>query len=220
VHHEREPRPAHPLPAGDPGQTRALLIEAAAGVFAAKGLASTTAEDVAAAAGLPVQAVYAQFATPEQLLVEVMTGQAEERIAEATWLVESSPTNRAEAAAALSRLLIAVADKDAETAPLRAELWSHALRHPEVMDRLAGQARTFDGLLAEIIKARFARLDPGFDVPVEPLATAMSALFDGLVQRRRTDPDAVPEELFGQALQWLIIGVRVAGAGPGGPAPA
>jgi hypothetical protein len=33
-------------------------------------------------------------------------------------------------------------------------------------------------------------------------------MFHGLMQRRRTEPDAVPDELFGQALQWLIAGVR------------
>jgi AcrR family transcriptional regulator len=190
-----------------------MLIEAAGPVFARNGLAGTTAEDVAAAAGLPVETVRAQFAGPEELLIEVLSSQAEQRAAEGSWLVEVSPTDRKEAAAALSRLIIAVADKDADTSELHAELWLRAVREPAVMARLAAQGRRFDAFLAAVVRARFARLDPGIPVPAEALATVLNALVEGMVQRRRADPDAVPEELFGQALLWLIAGVRSAGRG-------
>ena len=126
MHYEHEP-------SRDPAQTRALLIEAAGPVFARLGLAGTRAEDVAAAAGLTVEDVHAQFAGPEELLIEVLTSQAEQRVAEANWLVDSSPTDRREAAAALSRLIIAVADKDADTAERRFGRGSEHLvdrRHP------------------------------------------------------------------------------------------
>jgi AcrR family transcriptional regulator len=219
VHDERDPAPARPLPAGDPGQVRALIVEAAGPVFAHSGLARTSAADVAAAAGVPVEAVRTLFDSPEHLLVEVLTGQVEERITEARWLVESNPTDRPEAIAALSRLLIAVADKDTDSTVLHAELWLQAVRNPAVMSRLAARARRFDGFLGQVVRARFGRLDPGVPVPVEALATVLNALVEGLVQRRRTDPDAVPDELFGQALQWLIAGVRAAGPAPGRPGP-
>jgi AcrR family transcriptional regulator len=192
----------------DPDQTRALLVEAAGPVFARLGLARTSAEDVAAAAGLPVADVRAQFDTAEELLVEVLSSQAEQRVAEARWLTESNPDDRSEAAAALSRLLIAVADKDADTAGLQAELWLRANRDPAVMALLAAQGRRFDGFLAEVVRARFGRLDPDLPVPAEALATVLNSLFDGMVQRRRADPGAVPDELFGQALLWLLGGVR------------
>jgi AcrR family transcriptional regulator len=218
VRPEREPAPARPLPGRDE-QTRALLIEAAAPVFVRNGLARTTAEDVAAAAGLTVEAVRSQFRSAEELLIAVLTSRAEQRVAEARWLVESSPTDRPQAAAALSRLLTAVADRDAATAELHAELWLRAHREPAVMNRLAEQGKRFDGFLAEVIRARFARLDPDVPVPVDALATVLNSLFEGLVQRRRADPDAVPDELFGQALQWLIAGVRTAGPAPGRPDP-
>jgi AcrR family transcriptional regulator len=192
------------------------VIEAAGPVFVRNGLAGTTAEDVAAAAGLPVDVVRAQFASPEELLIEVLAGQAEQRAAEANWLVEGSPDDRPEAAAALSRLIIAVADKDTETSELHAELWLRAVREPAVMARLAAQGRRFDGFLTAVIRARFARLDPGVPVPAEALATVLNSLVEGMVQRRRADPDAVSDELFGQALLWLIAGVRATGRGAPG----
>lgn len=192
------------------------MIEAAGPVFARSGLAGTTAEDVAAAAGLSVEVVRAQFAGPEELLIEVLAGQAEQRAAEATWLVEGSPDDRREAAAALSRLIIAVADKDADTTELHAELWLRAVRDPAVMARLAEQGRRFDGFLAAVVQARFARLDPDVPVPAEALATVLNSLVEGMVQRRRADPGAVSDELFGQALLWLIAGVRAAGRGDPG----
>jgi AcrR family transcriptional regulator len=194
-----------------------MLIEAAGPVFARKGLAETTAGDVAAAAGLPVQAVREHFDSPEELLLEVLTSQVEGRLAEAAWLAEGSPTSRPDAAAALSRLLITVADKDVDTAGLNAELWLRAIREPSVMRRLAARSKRFEGMLGMVIQSRFARLDPGLDVPVEAMATVLGSLFDGMVQRRRQDPAAVPDELFGQALQWFINGVRATAARPQEP---
>lgn len=216
---ERDPVPAWPLPAGDPGQTRALIVEAAGPVYARKGLAGTSPADVAAAAGVSVETVRAHFDSAERLLVAVLAGRTEARIAEATWLVETSPGDRPAAAAAMSRLLIAVADKDADTTALEAELWLRAVRDPAVLDLLAEQARMVDGLLAAVVRARFGHLDPDVGVPVEAFATVLSSLFEGMVTRRRADPAAVPDELFGQALQWLIAGVRAAGPAPGPPGP-
>jgi hypothetical protein len=42
-------------------------------------------------------------------------------------------------------------------------------------------------------------------------ATVLTALFEGLVRRRRADPAAVPEGLFEKTLQWLIAGIRAGG---------
>lgn len=76
------------------------------------------------------------------------------------------------------------------------------------MDQPATRDRMIDTLLAMFIRQRFDLTDPGLGVPAETLAMILQALVNGVVQRRRTDPDAVPENLFGQALQWLVAGIR------------
>jgi AcrR family transcriptional regulator len=189
-------------------QQRELLLDAAAQIFAVKGFAGTSADEIAAAAGLPVQALHAHFAGLDELLIDVLTSRIDQRVTEAGWLVKSVAGDRAEVAAALSRLLVVVADQDADTAALRAELWLHAVQNPEAMARVAARWRAFDAVVADVARAQFARHDPGFDVPADGLATVLTALFEGLVRRRRADPEAVPDDLFGNALRWLVAGVR------------
>jgi AcrR family transcriptional regulator len=188
-----------------------LVLEAAARVFSHRSLAATSHADVATAAGVPVDALRARYPRLADLLHDVVAAQVDERLAEAAWLVEADATGRAEAAAAMSRLLVAVADKDTDSALLQAELWRHALTDPVTMDRLADRARAVDRAIGQVSRARFARLDPGVEAPFEAMATVLTAMFEGLLQRRRTDPDAVPDELLGQALLWLLDGVRVSG---------
>ena len=186
--------------------SRELLLDAAGQLFARNGFAATTAEQIAAVAGVPVATLHAEFGGTETLLFEVVSGRIDAQLSEAGWLAETG--DRPDAAAAISRLLVAIADKETDLAPLEAELWQLALRRPDVMDRLAARDRTIDTLLAMFIRQRFGRADPGVDVPAEALATVLQALVHGFVQRRRTDPDAVPEDLFGRALQWMLAGIR------------
>jgi AcrR family transcriptional regulator len=196
---------------GDGAQQRAMLLDAAAQVFTARGFTSTSADEIAAVAGLPVHVLHAHYPDLDQLLLDVLASRVGERLTEAGWMVGPVTGNWEDAAAAMGRLLAAIADKDLDTATLRAELWLHAMRHPETMARFGAQARALDAVLADIVRTLFARPDPGFDVPAETLATVLTALFEGLVRRRRADPAAVPEDLFEKTLQWLIAGARAGG---------
>jgi len=50
---------------------------------------------------------------------------------------------------------------------------------------------------------------PGTEAEVADKATIVLALFQGLAQLRRLHPEAVPPELFGQALLWLRAGAAL-----------
>lgn len=57
-------------------------------------------------------------------------------------------------------------------------------------------------------------------VPADALATIAMALFQGLLRQRRIDPASVPDELLGQAMQWLFAGIAAGDtAGAPGPGP-
>jgi AcrR family transcriptional regulator len=196
--------PARSSSPADP--SRELLLDAAGQLFARNGFADTTADQVAAVAGVPLATLHAEFGGTERLLVEVVNSRIGAQMAEAGWLAETG--DRPDAAAAISRLLVSIADKETDLAPLEAELWQLALRRPDVMEQLAARDRMIDTMLTMFIRERFGLTDPGVEVPAEALATVLQALVNGIVQRRRTDPDAVPEELFGQALQWMLAGIR------------
>ena len=180
-------------------RTRERLLDAAARVFAQKGLAGASVDEIAEAAGYSIGAVYSNFGGKEQLFVELLKERANDRVTRAAEIVADAAP--AEAQRAFSQLVIEVADKDADFAPLQAEFWLYAVRNPELMDAYAERMREPRDLLTELI-AR-STPDPG---RAGELSTIVIALFQGLVRMRRVDPDSVPDELFGRALRWLFTG--------------
>jgi hypothetical protein len=66
--------------------------------------------------------------------------------------------------------------------------------------------------LATVLTNRAADRNQPDNVPFDQLATVLLALFQGLVQLRRTDPELVPESLYGTAASWLFTGMnKIAG---------
>lgn len=182
-------------------RTRERLLDAAARVFAQKGLAGASVDEIAEAAGYSIGAVYSNFGGKEQLFVELLKERANDRITRAAEIMADAEPG--EALRSMGQLVIEVADKDTDFAPLQAEFWLYAVRNPELMDTLAQRMREPRDLLAALV---------GRSVPDPALAGELStivvALFQGLVRLRRTDPDSVPAELFSRALRWLFTGAE------------
>jgi AcrR family transcriptional regulator len=182
-------------------RTRERLLDAAARVFAQKGLAGASVDEIAEAAGYSIGAVYSNFGGKEQLFVELLQERANDRVNRAAEIIadaEPAAANRA-----LGQLLVEVADKDADFAPLQAEFWLYAVRNPELMETYAERMREPRRLLTDLV----ARSVPDADRAGE-LSSIVIALFQGLVRMRRVDPDSVPDELFGRALRWLFTGAE------------
>lgn len=182
-------------------RTRQLLLDSAARVFAQKGLAGASVDEIAEAAGYSIGAVYSNFGGKEQLFLELLKERANDRVTRAAEIVADAEP--AEAQRAFSRLMIEVADKDADFAPLQAEFWLYAVRNPELMETYAERMREPRDLLTALI----ARSVPDADRAGE-LSTLVIALFQGLVRMRRVAPDSVSDELFGRALRWLFTGAQ------------
>ncbi|QUQ62907.1 TetR/AcrR family transcriptional regulator [Kutzneria sp. CA-103260] len=182
-------------------RTRELLLDAAARVFAQKGYAGASVDEIAEAAGYSIGAVYSNFGGKEQLFVELLKERANDRVTQAAEILADAEPG--EAHRAMSRLVIDVADKDTDFAPLQAEFWLYAVRNPQLMETLAERMREPRDMLTALV----GRSVPGA-AKADQLSTIIMALFQGLVRQRRTDPDSVPEELFGQALEWLFTGAE------------
>ncbi|GAA3436357.1 TetR/AcrR family transcriptional regulator [Kutzneria kofuensis] len=182
-------------------RTRERLLDAAARVFAQKGLAGASVDEIAEAAGYSIGAVYSNFGSKEQLFVELLKEKANDRVIRAAEIMADAEPD--EARRAFSQLVIEVADKDADFAPLQAEFWLYAVRNPELMETYAERMREPRDLLTELV----GRSVPDPDRAGE-LSAIVIALFQGLVRMRRVDPDSVPDELFGRALRWLFTGAE------------
>lgn len=201
-------RPKRLTRAETKARTRERLLDAAAEVFARKGFAGASVEDVAEAAGYTTGALYSNFGGKDALFVELLASRAGYRLSEAESIVSNRGSTLEEERSTLSRFLVEVADKDMDIAALQAEFWLYAIRRPELLEHLAEQFRSNRDSLATVLADRARDMGQPENVPFESMATVVLALFQGLVQLRRTDPDLVPTDLYGTAVSWMFTGLN------------
>lgn len=186
-------------PADESG-TRAELLEAALRLFAERGYAGATIDDVAEAAGYTKGAFYWHFHSKENLLVEVYdawTRAGVENLRAA--LHESDPADRARA---LDAWHAGDARRGRQWVRFELEVLRLAAEKPALARRLRDRQREVYALLARALQEEL-RFPDGEALSAREVATLLSALSDGLLQHRLLDPAAV-RGLFGKVLQRLL----------------
>ena len=204
-----QPRPKRLTRAEAKARTRELLLDAASEVFASKGLAGASVEEIAERAGFSIGALYSNFSGKEELFLELMAHRASERVADTAQLLTEGRGTEGRPWQALGQQMIDTADKNMDLAPLQAEFWLYAVRHPDAMEAFAARVRKRREPLERLLTGEFGREEAGYpeDLPAR-VAIVISALFQGMVRQRRIDPDHVPPELYGDALRWLFTGIQ------------
>ena len=84
-----------------------------------------------------------------------------------------------------------------------------AVRDPKVAARYAQRNARLREEIAAAVRQRHETIDVPLTMPAEDLATALIALVDGLSIQQLTEPDAVPEELFGQIAALIEDGMTL-----------
>jgi AcrR family transcriptional regulator len=186
-------------------RTRELLLDSAARVFARKGFAGASVEEIAESAGFSIGALYSNFGGKEQLFLELLSARASGRLREVTRILDEPAAE--DTLTALSGLLVEVADKDVDFALLQAEFWLYAVRNPELLEPLAARQHEVQDALRDLVDGEMRRRGRPLGVPSDLVAMVALALFQGLVRQRRVDPASVPDGLYGQALRWLFAGL-------------
>jgi AcrR family transcriptional regulator len=185
-------------------QTRARLLEAAAEVYARRGFAGATLEEVASEAGFTKGAVYGHFGSKENLLLALVEEHFAVQVAEQMALFDRDRATWERPLAGSERSMEQLREHP-DRFRLFVELWVYAQRDEALRERLA------DGLA--MLRATFARFaaessaDAGFDVPEgvpEQFANIMLGLGVGLSMLKLSEPEAVPSELLGTTLSVLI----------------
>ncbi len=189
-------------------QTRVRLLESAARVFAEKGFAAASLEEISDAAGYSTGALYSNFDGKQQLFLEVLRSRWARgiagRLGAARRAFEASTAGAADPFETLSRFVGRRADREREFATLGAELWLYALRNPDAADLVAEMLRQEVDGLESLIAAAMERRRPAASLTPIEMATVAVTLFDGLVRRRRLDPTAVPDDLFARTMRALF----------------
>jgi AcrR family transcriptional regulator len=209
---EPAPRPRRLTRAEAKEHTRERLLESAARAFAEKGFGGASLEEIAESAGYSTGALYANFARKDELFMEVVRTRRAQTATRRADAVAEAFDQQADPFDALSRLFVQIADRDREFAPLQAEFWLYAVRHPAAMGVIAAGVTDQVDALEPVVARALKRFGAAEGVAPREATMVMLALFQGLLRQRRLDPQAVPDDLFARALRWLFAGLRTGDA--------
>jgi AcrR family transcriptional regulator len=189
------------------GSSRDQLLAAASRVFARHGYHGASMSEIAAEAGFSKGALYWNFASKEDLffaLLDELDGQLRALIA-----ASASMPKELERTGQLSRGLSAVLTDARDVVLLFHEYSALAVRDPKVAARYAARNARLREEIAAAARLRHETIGVPLTMRAEDLATALIALVDGLSIQQLTEPDAVPEELFGQITALIEDGMTL-----------
>jgi AcrR family transcriptional regulator len=184
-------------------QTRERLIDAAAQVFAQRGVEAATLDEVAAAAGYTKGAVYSNFASKTDLLIALLERRIESQSAEYSQRFEGQDID------SVARGLLVPADHMEESERqflmLFAEFWLHAMRDERARLLIAEQYEP-----ARMVVGKFL-VDSGYEkLAEEPrlqprdMAIVIEALGTGLAMQAALDPEHVRLGLEAEVMMKLL----------------
>lgn len=185
-------------------ETRGLLLDAAADLFAHKGFHATSAEAVAAAAGRTTGALYDHFGGKAGLLVALLQRWVDQTVLDLTATLEGE--QQLDGRLATMWRGIVRTDRDVGDAwlLLEFELWLHAARDPELGDVGAERFAVMREGLAGGLDQWAHEFEFTLPAPSDELALQVIALLLGAAFQYRLDPAAVPADLVVAGLRRLL----------------
>ncbi len=188
-------------------QTRALLLAAAADLFAEQGIDAVSVDAVAEAAGRTSGAVYAHFGSKQGLLLALLDSWKDSVLTLLLAEVAVTDSPSGQLAAVWENLVDTSDDRSGRWSLLEHELWLRAARDPEVADVVRVRnaearrysARQLDGWAASVGARPVAA--------PEESAVLVKSLLTGLAMQRRLEPEVVTDELAIRGLA-ALLGLR------------
>jgi len=180
-------------------QTRQALLDAAAELFAARGVDGASIDAIAEAAGRTSGAIYDHFGGKDGILFALLEGWVDDVAAVITAELAAS-TTLDEQMAALWRNVAQPVAGDGRWIALEHELWAYAARNEAAREHLARRYRVaWDGIDNTFVGVGDDRARVG---------PAVIGLLLGLEMMRRIDPGAVTDEMAVAALRGVVTSTR------------
>jgi AcrR family transcriptional regulator len=176
-------------------ETRQRLLDAAAELFAARGIEGSSVDAIAERAERTSGAVYDHFGGKDGLLFALLEGWVD-RVAVVIGAELATATTLDERLASIWRNVSDPPTGEGRWIALEHELWTYAIRNEAARAHLARRYRAaWDGVDEGLADWRDA------DTRVGP---ALIGLLLGLEMMRRIDPDAVSDDLAISALRGIV----------------
>jgi AcrR family transcriptional regulator len=187
--------------------TRRQLLDAAETVFARRGFHGASVEEIAREAGATTGALYSNFAGKEELFLALFEEALATDVRGYSEAFEAGATPREKGRAAADRWMQVLRERPSYF-PLFVEFWAYAVREPGMQERFAERLAALRMSNARLVEKGAA--DRGRSLPpqlAERLGLVVTALGNGLALEKLIDPDAVPDELYGDMLVLVFDGL-------------
>jgi AcrR family transcriptional regulator len=182
--------------------TRDALVAAAARVFMARGYQGASLREIASEAGLTTGAVYSNFDGKADLFLAVLEEKIDPRLAVMYEAARRAPRRRL--GAAVGAQFDAYVRQKRRWLTLLIEFWAQAARDPKLRPNFAERHGKLRSAIAEVLSDRADKLGRSLALPADQLAIVVIALTNGMAVERLADPNGVPKDLYGQALDILL----------------
>lgn len=181
--------------------TRERLLDAACGVFAARGLGRTSIEQICEAAGYTRGAFYSNFTDVDELFFALFEHQVRRTVAQVSRTLDEAAPQRS--VPELVDDVVAALDVDRDWLIVRTEFMLHAARTPSVRTTLTAHRATMAAALHPALAqvAGNPALPPELRSP-DRLARMVMAVHNGVSLELLLDPDP---ELFRRNLRDLLV---------------
>ena len=179
------------------------MLDAAAAVFAERGIASSSVSDIAEAAGLTKGAVYSNFDSKDELVLTLMEEHVLQRLNDALAAFDAAEDVEI-AVHDLGASLVGAIHADLTWQYLLFEYCGLARRDPTLRAALAQRRKEGRAAVARAIE-RIAQAR-GVELPMSPadLAVAMLAISNGLALETGMDAEGVPDDLFPRLIALIV----------------
>ncbi|MEV0685361.1 TetR family transcriptional regulator [Nocardia sp. NPDC050378] len=186
--------------------TRGLLLDAAQEVFAEKGFAAATLDDIAHAAGYTKGAIYKHFATKEELFLEVNDRYMQRYFDTFTEVLTAASSMGARELDRVGELWRRLGgERGTQHAALGMEFTLYLLRNPEIRERVEARREETVEVLGRFIVENLERLGATSLVP--PLTLARILIHTTPTVVLGTEVDGV--DLYGPMLEMYMSAIKL-----------
>ena len=194
-------------PSRRPGRpaVRRRLLDAALTVFAERGFANATLDEVAAAAGLTKGAIYSNFDGKDEIFLAMLDEQVLNRVeaVRSALVAEPMPADARGAARHVGRLLAAAITEHRDWQLVFLDFWLRAVRDEEVHVQFLAHRRMLHAAISGAVTLAVGERPSATDFSTGDIVTVVLALSNGLAVEQYIDPEFVSEGLFERVLAQL-----------------
>jgi AcrR family transcriptional regulator len=185
-------------------RTRRRLLDAAADVFARRGFAAASLDEVAEVAGFSKGAVYSNFASKEDLFLAVLDEHVGRQMLDIGDRIDRTRT-AGEQVAEAGQLFMDLFQQERTWYLLSFEFLAYAARHPQFQVEFSARQRAQRAAIVAMITEHSEREQIELPMPADRMAVALEAVANGIAFAKLADASGVPDDLLGELFARLVL---------------